>query len=72
MWPFKKLTPEQKEEREWRQYRNNIAHTLYRQGYRGDPVTLNEAYQWADAIVAERRATLAKIKAEISSENMGA
>lgn len=62
-WPFRKLTPEQREDREWRRYRNRIASTLAAQGYRGDPVSVGEAFAWADRYVSERRAELTKWRA---------
>ncbi len=64
IWPFRKLTPEQIEDREWRRYRNRIGSTLAAQGYRGDPVSHAEAFAWADEYVAAKRAELAKWRAE--------
>lgn len=55
MWPFRKLTPEQIEDREWSRYRKRIAIKLFQQGYRGDPVSWSEAWDWACRYVAEQR-----------------
>lgn len=55
MWPFRKLTPEQIEEREWRRYRNRLYSKLVSNGYRGDPVDADDAWDWACRYVAEAR-----------------
>lgn len=65
MWPFTDPDAEKtaaREEKEWRDYRNHIADTLVRQGYRGEPVTVHEAYDWANQYVAETRRRLASYK----------
>lgn len=64
MWPFRKPTAAEHEEREWRRYRNRIASTLAAQGYRGDPVSTAEAFAWADRYVVARKAEQAKWRAE--------
>ena len=68
IWPFRKLTPEQREEREWRRYRNHFGSTLAARGYRGDPVTVEEAFEWADSYVAHCRAQQAKWREEDRSQ----
>lgn len=66
IWPFRKLTPEQVEDREWKRYRIRLAETLHRQGYRGDPVTYGEAWDWACRYTNAKRQEQVAWRSELS------